>query len=91
MSYRIILTENAEEGLEKLEKNDPEAYKKVNELIGELMDHPKVGEGKPEELRNIMDGEWSRRISEKHRLVYNVSDKQMAVKILSTYGHYNDK
>lgn len=33
MSYSIILTEQAEQDLEKLEKSEPSAYKKAISLI----------------------------------------------------------
>ncbi|MCR4790617.1 MAG: type II toxin-antitoxin system YoeB family toxin, partial [Treponemataceae bacterium] len=45
------------------------------------------GEGKPEKLKH-KEGEYSRRIDEKNRLVYEVSDDNITVK--SCLGHYED-
>ncbi|MCM1539911.1 MAG: Txe/YoeB family addiction module toxin [Blautia sp.] len=50
---------------------------------------PFTGEGKPEPLKDSPDGEWSRRINEKDRLVYMVSDENIIV--TQCKGHYNDK
>lgn len=34
---------------------------------------------------------WSRRISRKHRLVYEIAETVVRVIVLSAYGHYGDK
>ncbi|MDR1610431.1 MAG: type II toxin-antitoxin system YoeB family toxin, partial [Candidatus Symbiothrix sp.] len=36
-------------------------------------------------------GKWSRRITLKHRLIYQVNDTTITVSVLSAFGHYNDK
>ena len=46
------------------------------------------GIGKPEALK-YGDGNWSRRIDEKNRLVYNVSSENDII-IISCKGHYED-
>jgi toxin YoeB len=38
---------------------------------------PFAGIGKPEPLRYKMAGSWSRRITQEHRLVYNVSENRI--------------
>ena len=48
--------------------------------------HPFTGEGKPEPLKG---GMWSRRINDKDRLVYDVTDESIV--ILQCKGHYEDK
>ena len=60
-------------------------------LISELHDHPMTGTGKPEQLRGDRAGQWSRRITKKHRLIYEIHETEIVVLILSSYGHYNDK
>jgi toxin YoeB len=37
-----------------------------------ILRDPFVGIGKPEPLRSVGPGDWSRRITEEHRLVYRV-------------------
>ncbi|MEN6456957.1 MAG: type II toxin-antitoxin system YoeB family toxin [Prolixibacteraceae bacterium] len=36
-------------------------------------------------------GCWSRRITQKHRMVYSVDDEKITVLIISATGHYGDK
>ncbi|MBQ3657914.1 MAG: type II toxin-antitoxin system YoeB family toxin [Bacteroidales bacterium] len=34
---------------------------------------------------------WSRRITDKHRLVYRIFETEVFVEVISAYGHYSDK
>lgn len=43
------------------------------ELIEAVLRDPFTGIGKPEPLKYVMAGCWSRRITQEHRLVYRVS------------------
>ena len=89
--YFVDIKEYAQYGLQKLQKNEPNAYKKALKLIGELYEHPTTGTGHPEPLKGDPKGRWSRRITDKHRLVYRVLDTEVIVLVLSAYGHYEDK
>lgn len=91
MTYDIIYAPDAERGLAKLYKSEPKAYQKALKLIDELHKHPRTGTGKPELLSSDQAGRWSRRISKKHRLVYEIHDTEVLVLVLATYGHYIDK
>ena len=49
---------------------------KILELVDAVRRDPFTGLGKPEPLRHLGSGIWSRRITQEHRLVYRVtSDK----------------
>ena len=89
--YNVSLTPEAEDSLVKLKKSEPTSYKKAVKLIDELYDHPYSGTGKPEPLSGDRAGQWSRRITKKHRLVYSVDDGTVTVIVLSVAGHYSDK
>ena len=91
MIYKIHFSPLANEGLALLKRNEPAAYKKAVALLSELQIHPYTGTGQPEPLKGNRAGQWSRRISQKHRLVYTVEDSIIEVYILSSYGHYDDK
>jgi toxin YoeB len=52
---------------------DPRILHRVNELIRDTSRSPFEGIGKPEVLRHSLQGFWSRRISEEHRMVYRVT------------------
>ena len=58
---------------------------KILELIEAIRRDPFVGVGKPEPLRHLGAGVWSRRITQEHRLVYKVKDD----KILFAQARYH--
>lgn len=90
-AYNVIVTESAQHDLKKLLYSEQTAYKKALKLIKELYEHPRTGTGKPEPLSGNRAGQWSRRISKKHRLVYEIHDTEVVVLVLTAYGHYDDK
>ncbi len=59
---------------------------RVFELIEAVMRDPFSGAGKPEPLKFLLAGCWSRRITQEHRLVYRVS--QNRVDFLQARYHY---
>ena len=74
---------------------------KIAAFLKELRGSPKKGTGKPEALKGTRKPEalkgygerevWSRRINDKHRLVYEILEEEREVKILTAFGHYDDK
>ena len=91
MSYVLRYTDEADETIAKYKKSNPIAYKKVLRLLKEITDHPREGTGHPEPLVGGNDITYSRRISGKDRLIYDVYDDIIAVLIISVEGHYKDK
>lgn len=91
MTYTVIYAPKAEIGLAKLLRDEPKLYAKALKLIGELYEHPRTGTGKPKQLSGDRAGQWRRKISDKHRLVYEIHDTEVVVLVLSAYGHYDDK
>ena len=91
MIYKIDIKEQAEYDLLRLAKEEPKAFLKAQSLIEELREHPKTGTGHPEPLRGDRAGQWSRHISKKHRLVYEILETEVVVLVLTAYGHYDDK
>jgi len=65
---------------------DKKILKKINALIKEIKRDPFEGIGKPEPLKHELSGCWSRRISDEHRLVYEVVDE--SIFIISCKYHY---
>ena len=92
MIYKVIVLDKAKEDISYLKKSEINAYNKVKTLLIELKDHPRTGTGKPEIMKyGKLKGLWSRRITEKHRLVYSIKDSEIVVLVLSARGHYDDK
>ena len=89
--YKLDYTDRALQDMQRLKREEPQAFKKLGKLLDELMDHPKVGTGHPEPLSGDRAGQWSRHITRKHRLIYTINDNEVVVLVLTTYGHYGDK
>lgn len=58
----------------------------VLDLVDAVIRDPFEGPGKPEPLKYVLAGCWSRRITQEHRLVYRVSDE--AIDFLQARYHY---
>ena len=92
MKYILELTKVALSDIDKHKKSgDRKILKKLNNLLIELMKHPRTGSGKPEKLKQNLKGLYSRRINKKHRLIYKIKDKVVVVVVLSAHAHYDDK
>lgn len=92
MIYEIEFSELALDDIGKLRKAGEKAVlKKIDAFLDELQEHPYTGTGKPKPLGGNRFGQWSRRITDKHRLVYSVNDETIIVLIISASGHYDDK
>lgn len=89
--FIVEIKEQAQQDLKRLLHSEPKSYYKALQLISELYDSPKSGTGHPEPLRGCVTERWSRRISKKHRLVYEIRETEVIVLVLSAYGHYEDK
>ena len=67
-------------------KNDRRAAIRVLDLVDAVLRDPFQGPGKPEPLRFLLAGCWSRRITQEHRLVYRVSVE--SIDFLQAWYHY---
>ena len=65
---------------------DRKTLKRINALIADVLRDPFAGIGKPEPLKHILSGAWSRRIDETNRLIYYVTDDHII--ILQARDHY---
>lgn len=65
---------------------DRKTLRRIKALIAEVLRDPFTGIGKPEPLKHILSGAWSRRIDDVNRLVYLVTDDQIIV--LQARYHY---
>lgn len=68
------------------QQNDRKTLRKINDLIKDIERGSFAGIGKPEPLKNDLQGYWSRRIDNFNRIVYKVSDNVLY--IISCKGHY---
>jgi toxin YoeB len=74
---------------EQLRERDKNLHKSLCKILKEMLrDEPNKGFGKPELLKHNLSGLWSKRISQKDRLIYKYDDEY--IYILAIGGHYDD-
>jgi len=83
---KILFTPIAWENYLYWQKTDSKLLQRINDLIKDTSRSPYKGIGKPEPLKHILKGCWSRRIDQEHRFVYQIIDKQLV--ILQLRYHY---
>ncbi len=71
------------------QSKDKKTLKRINLLIKDIDRNGYDGIGKPEALTGSLKGYWSRRIDEKHRIVYRINENK--IEILQCRTHYGDK
>lgn len=86
---KIMFAEDAWTEYLYWQAKDKGTLKKINALLKAIQREPFTGEGKPEPLKGEQSGKWSRRINDKDRLVYEVSNGTVIV--IQCKGHYDDK
>lgn len=92
MKYSVEISPLAEEHIKFFKKSGQKILlKKIEKLLDELEIHPFEGTGKPEALKYENQGKWSRRIDQKHRLIYEVFEDEIFVEVISALGHYDEK
>lgn len=71
-------------------QSDPRGAQRIDRLLDDIKRRPFTGIGKPEPLRGILLGWWSRRITGEHRLVYRVvgSGSRRELHIAQCRYHY---
>jgi toxin YoeB len=58
-------------------ETDRKSAKRAFDLIEAVMRDPFTGIGKPEPLKYLSPGVWSRRLTQEHRLVYLIRDDRI--------------
>jgi toxin YoeB len=66
--------------------SDRKVALRVLELVEAVMREPFTGLGKPEPLKHLLAGAWSRRVTQEHRLVYLVRGNR--IDFLQARYHY---
>ncbi|WP_316815829.1 Txe/YoeB family addiction module toxin [Pedobacter nyackensis] len=85
----IIYSQQAQSDIKFwLKSGNKKIQTKITQLINAIQNDPFNGIDKPEALKYEMNGKWSRRIDEGHRLIYEIPEDQSVIKIHSLKGHY---
>lgn len=85
---KLSVTSGALEDLEAWSATNPRVLSKIIRLIAEATRSPRTGTGKPERLKHLGGEVWSRRITEKDRLVYDIQPD--VIIIIACRFHYDD-
>ena len=83
---RLVFTANGWADYTHWQTADRAMLRRLNRLMDESLRDPTAGIGKPERLRHLLAGAWSRRINDEHRLVYLVDGEDLV--ILTARFHY---
>jgi len=83
---RLVFSEHAWDDYLHWQRTDRKTLQRINTLIRDIVRSPFDGIGSPEPLRHGPSGYWSRRITEEHRIVYQVEGE--ALLIVQLRYHY---
>ncbi len=83
---RLVFTPHGWGDYRYWQATDKAVVKRINRLLDDTLRDPFAGIGKPEPLRHVLAGCWSRRIDDEHRLVYFVEGDDVVV--LQARYHY---
>ena len=73
---------------EELRTRDKRLHKGLCVILEEMMrNDPATGTGKPEALRHNLSGFWSRRLSQRDRVIYKFDEQY--IYIFAIGGHYD--
>ena len=86
MSWKIVFTKHAQKDAKKLASSGLKA--KAQSLLTLLESNPYQNPPPFEKLVGDLSGTYSRRINIKHRIVYQVLEKERVVKVLRMWTHY---
>lgn len=86
---KLSVTSAALEDLEAWSSANPKVLAKIVRLIAETTRTPRAGTGKPERLKYLGGEVWSRRITEKDRLVYDIQSD--IITVIACRFHYDDR
>ena len=86
--YDIVFTRKAVKDKALLKQAGLDGRAKA--LLALLMENPKCNPPEYEKLSGNLKGCFSRRLNIKHRLVYEVYEKEKTVKVISMWSHYED-
>ena len=78
------------EAYEVMRQKDKKLHEAARKIIKELLrcEDPALGIGKPEPLKQNLSGFWSRRLTQKDRIVYKFDES--AIYIFAVGGHYDE-
>ncbi|WP_375435541.1 Txe/YoeB family addiction module toxin [uncultured Hymenobacter sp.] len=87
MTWEAVFDPDALEDIHYWVETDRAIALRVLTLIRVILRDPFTGIGKPEPLKSLGSGIWSRRITQEHRLLYRVQERR--IYFLQARYHYS--
>ncbi|WP_271253765.1 Txe/YoeB family addiction module toxin [Pseudanabaena sp. Chao 1811] len=85
----IVFHEDTLQAYEYLRESNKSVHKKLLSILKEMQKaDPTQGTGKPEALKYELSGYYSRRLSDKERIIYSFDDEN--IHIIAIGGHYEE-
>jgi len=81
-----VISSNFRDDLRYWIETDRKTALRVLDLMAAILADPFEGIGKPEPLKFVLAGCWSRRITQEHHLVYRITDAR--IDFLQARYHY---
>jgi toxin YoeB len=88
MAWQVLFTKQAQKDAKNIAKAG--LREKAEALLDILSRNPSQTPPPFEKLVGDLDGAYSRRINIKHRLVYQILNKEKIVKVIRMWSHYGD-
>lgn len=89
MNKKLAWTDEAWKDYICWQTQDKKTLKRINKLLDDIRRHdPFKGIGKPEPLKEHLNGFWSRRIDDTNRLVYAVDEEYINIISCRYYYYY---
>jgi toxin YoeB len=85
---KLAITSGALEDLEAWSTTNLKVLSKIIRLIAETTRTPGTGTAKPERLKHLGGEVWSRRITERDRLVYDIDSD--VITVVACRFHYDN-
>ena len=88
VNYRLVYTRQAQKDAKKIGRSN--LKDKASVLLEILQNDPFQNPPRYEPLVGNLDGAYSRRINIRHRLIYQVLEKEKTVKVIRMWTHYGE-
>ena len=76
---RLVFSPEAWDDYLYWQQTNKKTVERIHALIKDTTRSPFAGIGKPEPLRHVLSGYWSRRINHEHRMVYKVEGSDLLI------------
>ena len=83
---KLVFSESAWQDYLSWQTQDKKTLNKINLPLQDIVRNGYEGIGKPEPLKENLSGFWSRRIDDKNRIVYRISEEY--IEIIQCKEHY---